>query len=681
MPELDHVSVNGSSPAPAHDPASTPRRSRWITDWDPEDVEFWEHGGGKQVARRNLAFSIFAEHIGFAVWTMWASLVLFLGPAYGFSPAEKFTLTSLPAAVGGMARIPYTLAVARFGGRNWTIVSALLLLIPCVATLLLLEPGVEYSTVLILGALGGFGGGNFASSMSNINAFYPQREKGWALGLNAAGGNLGVAVVQLLGLAVLATAGATHPRVLVGILIPVVVVAAVCAALFMDNLAGARNEKRAMREAIREPHTWIISFLYNGTFGSFIGFGFAFGQVLLVQFPETFSKMGMVNGVPGRVPDPVKAAYLTFLGPLIGSFTRPIGGKLADRLGGAVITMWNFVAMFGFALLALLASVQHSLGLCLLAFVGLFITAGLGNGSTYKMIPTMFRVRADAAIARGGDPAVAARQALRRSNALIGIAGAIGAFGGLAVNIAFRESFLHNKNGNAAYFAFAVTYLVMAVFTWLVYLQPRRISIATAEEVRAARALNLAPRQISPATVTTLPSAALRGTIAGTARGTLQGGLEGASLTLIDPFGREVARGVSGPGGRFEFYVPDDQRYLLVAGAPGYAALALLVEGGKAASHHLALAESVDLTPEPAGCSVVGTVTGPAGPLPGALVTLIDSDGAVRASGHCDAAGRYRLDSATGGHVTITVASPGLHPAAGTVALRPGAHAYDVRLG
>ncbi|WP_293769812.1 MFS transporter [Sporichthya sp.] len=689
VPELDQVSPNGHHPAPPPAAGGTMptagARRHWITEWDAEDVEFWENGGGKQIARRNLAFSVFAEHVGFAVWTMWATLVLFLGPKYGFTPAQKFTITSLPAAVGGMARLPYTLAVARFGGRNWTIVSALLLLIPCAATLFLLEPGVEYSTVLLLGALGGFGGGNFASSMANINSFYPQREKGWALGLNAAGGNLGVAVIQLIGLAVLATVGVNHPRVVVGVMIPLAVIAALCAALFMDNLATVRNDKGAMREACREPHTWVISFLYIGTFGSFIGFGFAFGQVLLVQFPETFDKIAMVNGTATNVPDPVKAAYLTFLGPLIGSLTRPLGGKLADQLGGAPVTFWNFFAMAAFAFTVLNASAQGSLGMFLVGFIGLFVTAGIGNGSTYKMIPTMFKARADAAVAAGTDPELAVRQARRRSNALIGIAGAIGAFGGLAVNITFRESFLHNKNGNAAYLSFALVYLLMAAVTWLVYLQPRRIPTASAAEVRAARALNLPPRyQQSAASPSPMSvDLAVRGTVTGTRHGTVQGALTGASLTLIDALGHEVSRTASGPGGRFEMHVPGDQRCLLVAGAPGYAALALLVEGGAGdARHHLVLAESPE-TPDtiaPTGCEVVGTVIGPRGPVGSALVTLIDAAGAVYRTGYTDTDGRYRIDAGEGGQVTVSVASADLHPAAGALYLRPGAHVYDVRL-
>ncbi|GID93227.1 nitrate/nitrite transporter [Amorphoplanes digitatis] len=428
-------------------PAARTVRGHWIDDWRPEDPAFWEAGGAR-IARRNLIFSIFSEHIGFSVWTMWSVLVLFLGPAYGIDPAGKFMLTAVPALVGGALRIPYTFAVARFGGRNWTIISASLLLIPAVLAAFLIEPGVSYTTLILLAAVAGVGGGNFASSMANINAFYPDRLKGWALGINAGGGNLGVAAVQLVGLFVLAFFGAGHPGLVAGIYIPFIVIAAVGSAMYMDNLTQARNEKRGMRDAVREPHTWIMSFLYIGTFGSFIGFGFAFGQVLQVQFATDFST-------------PVKAAYLTFLGPLLGSLIRPVGGALADRLGGARVTFWNFVAMAAGASIVLLASQLRSLPLYLVGFISLFVLSGIGNGSTYKMIPRIF------ALKNPGEE----HEARRLSGAVIGIAGAVGAFGGVLVNLAFRQSFLTYKTADAAYLAFIGFYALCVLVTWAVYLR------------------------------------------------------------------------------------------------------------------------------------------------------------------------------------------------------------------
>ncbi|MFE3901606.1 nitrate/nitrite transporter [Streptomyces sp. NPDC059153] len=431
--------------------------TRRIKDWDPEDTDFWSLAGAR-IARRNLVYSVLSEHIGFSIWSLWSVLVLFLGPEYHIDAAGKFMLTAVPTALGSVLRIPYTFAVARFGGRNWTVFSALLLLVPTVLAGIVLRPGVSYGTLLAVAAVAGVGGGNFASSMANINAFYPQRLKGWALGVNAGGGNLGVPVVQLLGLLVLATAGAGHPRLLVLVYLPLIVLAALGAALRMDNLAGARNERGAMREVLGDAHSWVMSVLYIGTFGSFIGFGFAFGQVLQVQFHEQFDT-------------PVKAASLTFLGPLLGSLSRPVGGLLADRFGGARVTFWTFAAMALGAGMVLEASRQHSLALFLCGFVALFVLSGAGNGSTYKMIPAIFRARARAEIAGGTPSAEAERRSRRQTTALIGVAGAIGAFGGVLVNLAFRQSFLETHNGQAAYLAFLGYYGLCLVVTWAFYLR------------------------------------------------------------------------------------------------------------------------------------------------------------------------------------------------------------------
>jgi MFS transporter, NNP family, nitrate/nitrite transporter len=420
--------------APVARPTARRLSGHWIEDWRPEDPAFWAAGGAR-TARRNLIFSILAEHIGFSVWSLWSVLVLFLGPGYGIDAPGKFVLTAAPALVGSVLRLPYTYAVARVGGRNWTVISALLLLVPAVATAVVLEPGVGYGTLLAVSTLAGVGGGNFASSMANINAFYPDRLKGAALGLNAGGGNLGVAAVQLVGLLVLATAGAGHPRYVICAYLPLIVLAAALAYLRMDNLGSVRNDPGALRAALRQRHTWIVSALYIGTFGSFIGYSFAFGQVLQVQFAADFAT-------------PVRAAYLTFLGPLIGSLVRPGGGWLADRYGGARVTLWNFAAMAAGAAVVLAASRSGSLPLFLAGFVALFVTSGIGNGSTYKMIPVIF----------GG-----------RAGAVIGIAGAVGAFGGVLVNLALRQSFLATRTGDAAYLAFIGYYALCVLITWTAY--------------------------------------------------------------------------------------------------------------------------------------------------------------------------------------------------------------------
>ena len=233
--------------------------------------------------------------------------------------------------------------------------------------------------------------------MTNINAYYPQRLKGWALGINAGGGNLGVPVVQLVGLLILATVGAGYPRLLVVIYIPLIILAAIGSARNMNNLSQMTNSKRAMRDVTKDGNTWVISLLYIGTFGSFIGFSFAFGQVLQVQFADIFST-------------PVKAAYLTFIGPLIGSLIRPVGGSLADKFGGSRVSFVNFVAMALGAGIVLTASLLQSLPLYLVGFVMLFAFSGLGNGSVYKMIPAIFKAKSGTEIINGADPTMSMAQ-------------------------------------------------------------------------------------------------------------------------------------------------------------------------------------------------------------------------------------------------------------------------------
>ncbi|MFJ6634213.1 nitrate/nitrite transporter [Streptomyces sp. NPDC091376] len=437
---------------------------RWIERWDPEDETFWKEEG-ERIARRNLVFSVLSEHIGFSIWTLWSVMVLFMGPEYGVDPAGKFFLIGTATLVGAVIRVPYTFAVARFGGRNWTVFSALMLLVPTGAAYVVMEPGTSYGTFLAVAALTGVGGGNFASSMTNINSFFPLRKKGWALGLNAGGGNIGVPVVQLVGLLVIGTAGAAHPRLVLGLYIPLIAIAALCAALFMDNLAPVKNDTGAAKEAVKDAHTWIMAFLYIGTFGSFIGYSFAFGLVLQTQFGRT----------------PLQAASLTFVGPLLGSLIRPVGGSLADRFGGARITLWTFAAMAGATGVVVYASTAESLPVFLVGFIALFVLTGLGNGSTYKMIPGIFQAKA---LAKGMTGEAAETYGRRLSGASMGLIGAVGALGGLAINLAFRQSFLTAGTGTGAFVAFLVCYGVCFVVTWAVYLRrpaAGRVPAATAE--------------------------------------------------------------------------------------------------------------------------------------------------------------------------------------------------------
>ena len=445
-------------------------RSHVIENWDPEDTGQWE-AGGRRIAMRNLRWSVFAEHVGFSVWTLFAVLVLFMPEdVYGLGAADKFLVSAVVTLTGAVLRIPYTLATAVFGGRNWTMFSAFVLLIPATAMLwIMANPGQPLWAYLAAGAIAGLGGANFASSMTNINSFFPQRQKGWALGLNAGGGNLGVATIQVVGLIVIALAGNRSPHWVIGLYLVLLAVAGIGAALRMDNLPHQPVDVQSMKDVARDRDGWVLSLLYIGTFGSFIGFSFAFGQMLTMTF--------IGNGqTPGQAA--LHAAQLTFLGPLLGSLTRMGGGRLSDRLGGSRVTFWTFCAMAVTTLALVYTSTLQSGGdgtlsggalvLFFAAFLTLFALTGLGNASVYTMIPAVFEARS-----RGLGLAEPARSAWSRSHAgaLIGVAGAVGALGGFAINMTLRGSYQASGSATTAFVVFAAFYMIAALVTRVVYLR------------------------------------------------------------------------------------------------------------------------------------------------------------------------------------------------------------------
>ncbi|MFV9636550.1 nitrate/nitrite transporter [Mycobacterium neumannii] len=459
-------------------------RSRTIDNWDAEDVEAWESGGQK-IAKRNLTWSIFAEHVGFSVWSIWSVMVLFMPQdVYGIDAAGKFYLVAMPTLVGAFMRIPYTIAPARFGGRNWTIVSALLLLIPTVLTLWVMNnPGTSYTTFMIVAAVAGVGGGNFASSMTNINAFYPQRLKGWALGLNAGGGNIGVPVIQLVGLMVIATVSNTAPEIVCAIYLVLIALAALGAALFMDNLGNQHSNLGAMAEALRFKHSWVMSFLYIGTFGSFIGFSFAFGQVLQINF---------LAGGDTPAQASLHAAQIAFIGPLLGSISRPFGGKLSDRVGGGRVTLYTFIAMIFAAAILVAAGVlddgmagaatSGQMAAYVTGFILLFVLSGIGNGSTYKMIPSIFEAKAQSRDEWSREDKAAWSRSM--SGALIGFAGAVGALGGVFINVVLRASYVSDaKSATNAFWVFLGFYVICAIVTWFVFLRMQTSRAGAGEQV------------------------------------------------------------------------------------------------------------------------------------------------------------------------------------------------------
>ncbi|HEX8052739.1 MAG TPA: nitrate/nitrite transporter [Thermoleophilaceae bacterium] len=481
------------------------RRGRWIDHWDPEDERFWE-STGRRIARKNLALSIFAEHLGFSIWVLWTIIVINLGNAgITLSLAEQFWLTAVPNLIGSTLRLPYTFAVPRFGGRAWTTFSAGLLLIPALLVAIVVPSGwladqshsTQFWVLVACAATAGVGGGNFSSSMANISFFYPEGRKGFALGLNAAGGNLGVALTQLLvplaiivgvpAAAVKLPAHDVHLAYAGLVWLPLIVIAALGAWLYMDSLSQARSDQRSYLLAFRQGQTWIMSLLYIGTFGSFIGYSFALPLVIKNTFPEFLAD------------HPFIATYLAgfaFLGALVGSVARPVGGWLSDRVGGARVTLGVFLGMSVLTMLAIVGVREHSFPLFFSSYMVIFLLAGMGNGSTYRMIPAIFDALGRREAEENGYSGERLREMLlrykRQAAAAIGIAGAIGAFGGFMIQMVFRQASLevsalvksadgvaakaavaqaHAEWSVPALGAFLGAYVLFAGMTWFFYLR------------------------------------------------------------------------------------------------------------------------------------------------------------------------------------------------------------------
>lgn len=436
--------------------------STWIDDWNPDDPVFWERKG-KRVAWRNLVWSILAENLGFSVWLIWSVVAARLKQAgFTYTTDQLFQLVAIPGLVGALIRFPYTFAVPKFGGRNWTIVSALLLFVPTLSLIYLVNrPDTPFWLMATAAASAGLGGGNFSSSMANISFFFPDKQKGFALGLNAAGGNIGVSTVQLLVPIVvgysLIPGGSGKGLHLenAGLLwMPFILLAVTGAFLFMNNLTTARSNFRDQVVVAQRGHTWIMAWLYIGTFGSFVGFSAAFPLLLKTQFPEV-------------------TANLAFMGALVGSVARPIGGKLADRIGGARVTFWNFVGM-SIASAGLLYSLQtRDFEMFLMTFLALFVTTGIGNGSTFRMIPVIFRTFHLQRVEGQGEQA--AEEALvvarRESAAVIGVVAAIGALGGYFIPRTFGASIKATGGATLAVSWFMAFYLSCVAVTWWCYLR------------------------------------------------------------------------------------------------------------------------------------------------------------------------------------------------------------------
>ena len=426
------------------------RLGKTLTVWTPEDRDFWVREG-QAIANLNLWISIPALFVAFAVWQLWSVVAVDL-PALGyrFTPNQLFWLAAAPALSGATLRIFYAFMVPVFGGRRWTALSTASLLVPALGIgLAIRSPGTGYGTFLVLALLCGLGGANFSSSMANINFFFPKERKGSALGLNAGLGNMGISAVQFLAPLVVAAgvygplAGGPQTVVRAGqtvqiwaqnvafVWVPFIALFTVAAWLAMNDIAAAKASLREQAVIFRRKHNWLMCYLYVGTFGSFIGYSAGFPLLIKSQFPE------------------VSALAYAWMGPFVGAAIRPFGGWLADKLGGAVVTFWDFAVMALAVAGVLWFLASHSFAGFFACFLVLFAASGIGSGSTFRMIPMIFPPK--------------------EASPVLGFVAAIGAYGGFFIPKSYGTAIETTGGPQAALYVFIGFYLTCLAITWWYY--------------------------------------------------------------------------------------------------------------------------------------------------------------------------------------------------------------------
>ena len=447
-----------------------------LTRWEPENSAFWQQEG-RAVARRNLWISIPALLLAFAIWQVWSVAVVNL-PNIGFkyTPNQLFWLAAVPALSGATLRIFYSFMVPIFGGRLWTTLTTASLLIPAIGLGLAVQnPNTSYVTMMILALLCGFGGGNFSSSMANISFFFPKSEKGTALGLNAGLGNLGVSVVQfvvplIITMGVFGAVGGDSQIWVKGeqtrqiwlqnagfVWVPFIIVSSLAAWFGMNDIASAKASFADQAVIFSRKHNWLMCWLYLGTFGSFLGFAAGFPLLIKSQFAG------------------VNPTQYAFLGALVGGLSRPFGGWLSDKIGGAKVTQFVFLGMIA-GVMGVLAFLPHggqggNFWGFFACFLALFALTGIGNGSTFMQVPAIFStLHQRLAAGKGGE---AQQQAVASANkeaaAVLGFSAALAAYGGFFIPKSYGTSIELTGGVEAALYGFIVFYVSCVLINWWYY--------------------------------------------------------------------------------------------------------------------------------------------------------------------------------------------------------------------
>ena len=523
-----------------------------LRNYTPDDEAFWA-SKGKRIANRNLWISIPSLLCGFAVWLYWGIItVQMLNLGFPFEKSELFTLAAIAGLTGATLRIPSTFFIRIAGGRNTIFFTTALLMIPAAGTgWALQDPDTPLWQFQILAFLSGIGGGNFASSMSNISFFFPKKIQGYALGMNAGLGNFGVTTMQILiplvmtfglfggeSMTLVNTSGTLIGKIAAGtetyihnagyiwlvFLVPLAVlgwfgmnnirdehvspeipspfgafsiitfmlaIGLVCAAfglwlMLPEKVGGSgfgvskwialpivialtvgllklipgeigQNLTRQYR-IFGNKHTWAMTVIYTMTFGSFIGYSAAFALTIKVVFG--FQHLLVDGAMTHDTVNPNGPSALTYawMGPFIGALIRPLGGIMADRLGGARVTQIISVVMVACALAlawilqqAYASATPETLFLpFMVLFLILFAATGIGNGSTFRTIAVAFNKE--------------------QAGPVLGWTSAVAAYGAFIIPKVFGEQMSVGTPEYALY-GFAIFYAICIVINWWFYLR------------------------------------------------------------------------------------------------------------------------------------------------------------------------------------------------------------------
>jgi NNP family nitrate/nitrite transporter-like MFS transporter len=408
--------------------------------WEPEDATFWAEQGAR-IARRTLWITTGALTLSFATWFMWSVIVVKLqGLGFRLTDGQLFWLAAIPGLVGATLRIPYSFLVGVFGTRVVVTAATASLLVPSIGVgLAVMDPETPYWVLVLLACSAGFGGGNFSAFMSSTSYFFPRRKQGTALGIQAGLGNFGVSLVQFLtpvviGVSLLGSVGVQNAAFIWAVPVAAFTIAAAVGLRRLPVKASLGQQA----VIFRRKHTWIMTSLYVMTFGTFAGFSASFALLIKKVF--------------GPLPDAPDPLTYAFLGALIGSATRPAAGWISDKLGGAKVTIVSAVLLLGAAIgiMGFTAPTSASqFGPFLALILVVFFAAGVGNGSTFRMIPVIFPPT--------------------EAGPVLGWTAAVGAYGAFIVPMLFNWSFARFGSPNVAFGLLAGFYAVNLGLCWWFY--------------------------------------------------------------------------------------------------------------------------------------------------------------------------------------------------------------------